>query len=65
MRPIFWGIILFLIGLAGWFISVIFSVVTLGGFRSVGNFFGLLMLASLPVAIVLELVRWARRKLKK
>ncbi|OGZ03685.1 MAG: hypothetical protein A2648_01885 [Candidatus Lloydbacteria bacterium RIFCSPHIGHO2_01_FULL_41_20] len=62
MRPIFWGIILFLIGVFGWLVSVIFNVLTLGEFKWVSNFFGVVFLASLPVAIVFELIRWFKRK---
>lgn len=65
MRPIFWGLIIFLIGLAGWFVSVIFSVVTLGKFRLLANLFGYIMVASLPVALMGELIRRIIKKRNK
>lgn len=64
MRPIFWGLIVFLIGLAGWFVSVIFAVITLGKFKLLANLFGYLMVASLPLALAGELIRWVKRKKK-
>jgi hypothetical protein len=64
MRPIYWGIIFFVIGLAGWFVSVIFAVVTLGKFRLMANIFGYMFALSLPLALLGELIRW-RNKNKK
>ena len=62
MRPILWGIILFLISAVGWVISVVLAVVTLGAFKILTYIFGILFIASLPVAIILELIRWIKKK---
>ncbi|MEK9180601.1 MAG: hypothetical protein AAB897_04285 [Patescibacteria group bacterium] len=62
MRPILWGIILFLIGAVGWVFSVVLAVITLGTFKFLTYVFGVLLAASLPVTIIFELVRWLRKK---
>ncbi len=73
MRPILWGTIWFFIGLVGW---VTFSIV--GGLEKFTTaklspitifliyFFGLAFFFSLPIAILIEIVRWIKikRKLK-
>ncbi|ADB58454.1 hypothetical protein Arcpr_1405 [Archaeoglobus profundus DSM 5631] len=69
MGPIFWGIILFFIGLVGW---VTFSVVgalekfTTAKLSSITliYFFGLTFFFSLPIAILLEIVKWIKTKRK-
>jgi len=64
-RPIVWGIILLLVGGAGWFVSVILSALTGGAFRDVANFCGIVAAASLPVAAAAELILWRiRRRMK-
>ena len=62
MRPILWGIILFIVGAVGWVISVVFAVVTLGTLKLLTFVFGALFIFSLPVAVVLELTKWLKRK---
>jgi len=57
MRPIFWGIIIFIVSLIGFVISIVFNVVTLGAFRWVSNVLGIIALLSLPVALLWELIR--------
>ena len=64
MRPIFWGLLVCVIGLIGWVISVVLTVVTLGSMRMLANIFGVLFIASVPVAAVFELIRWIRQKNK-
>jgi hypothetical protein len=71
MRPIYWGVIWFFIGMIGW---VAFSVVygVIGGFSGsvppagyvLVDLFGSLFFFSLPVAVVAEIVRWRRNKTK-
>ena len=62
MRPIFWGIILMLIGAIGWVISVVLAVVTFGATKILANIFGIMFAISLPIALVAELIRWIRRR---
>jgi hypothetical protein len=69
MRPIYWGVIWFFIGMVGWvFFSVIVGVGTaFGGQAPPGLWalvylFGIAFYFSLPVAIIAEVVRWYRRK---
>ena len=62
MRPIFWGLIFFGIGAVGWVVSVVLTVVSLGALKPLTYVFGILFLASLPVAAVLELIRKLKNK---
>jgi len=69
MRPIGWGLILFLIGIIGWLLfSVIYGVggAITGYVPSIVEFlvilFGLLTLFSLPIAVIIEIVRWIKKK---
>jgi len=69
MRPIYWGVIWFFIGMIGW---VAFSVVygVIGGFSGsvppagyvLVDLFGSLFFFSLPVAVIAEIVRWRRNR---
>lgn len=69
MRPIIWGVILTFMGGFFW---VIFSVIYgfglgLGGtenptLQALVYIFGFLFFFSVPIAIVAEIVRWARRR---
>ncbi len=71
MRPIAWGTIWFFIGLIGW---VTFSILgaleelTTAKISSITMFliylFGLLFFFSLPIAILVEIIRWIKRKRK-
>ncbi len=65
MRPIYLGIIFFIIGAVGWVTSVVFVVVTLGKFKMLANIFGAIFVASLPLALAGEIVRWLIKKWKK
>lgn len=65
MRPIFWGLILCIIGALGWVVFTVVAVITLGTVRAPANFFGLLMAASLPVAAIVELGLWIRRRTER
>jgi len=62
MRPIFWGLIASAICAVGWVISTVFAVVTLGSFRTLANVFGILMIASVPVALVCEVILWIKKR---
>jgi len=64
-RPIVWGLLISLIGLLGWWASVILSIVTLGKIQKLANFFGILMITGLPVAVVWELARYVRRRWRR
>ena len=61
-RPLFWGMVWFLLCGAGWFVSVIMSVITVGAFREMANLFGIAAVASVPVTIVLEIIWIKQRK---
>lgn len=60
-RPIFLGAILSVVGLLGWWLSVILTVVSVGKFRDLSNFFGILMLSGLPVGIFISLIKRIKR----
>ena len=57
MRPIWWGILFFIIGALGWVIGIVFTAVSLGKLRVLANLFGYIAIFSLPTALVLELIR--------
>ena len=61
--PIFWGIIICAVSLMGWVVSIVFNVVTLGAFRWVSNVLGIVAFVSLPVAVIVKLIR--TRSIKK
>jgi len=61
-RPIIWGIILSIIGAVGWVFSVVLAVVSLGVLKPLTYVFGIIFLASLPVAIVWEIIRKIKKK---
>lgn len=56
MRPIFWGIILSLIGSVLWVISIVFNVVSLGEFKWLSNILAYIFISGLPIAIIWELI---------
>lgn len=56
-RPILLGIIVFVVSLFGWVVSVVLNVLTLGAFRWVSNVFGVLALVSIPLAVIVKLLR--------
>lgn len=58
---IFW-LIFILVGVIGWFISVIFSALTFGKFGGVANFFAALAMFGLIATLVLSLVKLFKRK---
>jgi len=64
-RPIVWGIISLLAFGALWFVSVILSVITGGAFRDLANFSGIAAALSLPIALILEVIRWQMKRGKK
>ena len=61
-RPIVWGIAIGIVGGLAWLVFVIFSVLTLGKFRMPANIAGIVAAASLPVAAVLELILWIKKR---
>lgn len=56
---------MFGIGAVGWVISVVLAVVTLGAAKILTYIFGILFIASLPVALVVELILWIRKRKSK
>lgn len=58
---LFW-IILTMVGAAGWVTFVIFAVLTGGHFKLAVNFFSILMLISIPVGLLIEFLRYLKRK---
>ena len=69
MRPIGWGLIFFLVGIIGWLLfSIIYGVggAITGYVPSIVKFwvifFGLLAFFSLPIAVIIEIVRWIKKK---
>lgn len=51
------GAVIFVVSVLGWFVSVIFSVVTLGTkFRLIANIFGYTALWSVPITLILALI---------
>ena len=60
-KIIVWGVAASLIGLAGWFLFVILSILTLGKFRDAANFFGYVGLLGFPVSVFI----WAIKKIFK
>ena len=64
-RPIFWGTICLLIGISGWFVSVILSVLTLGHFNVWANFFASIAYLGFPISIIWEIFLKIKNKVKK
>ena len=72
MRPIGWGLIFFLIEISGW---LLFSIICGVGGAITGYvpaivkfwlaLFGLLAFFSLPIAVIIEIARWAKAKRRK
>ena len=56
-KIIFWGAALLAIGILGWLLFVVLSVLTLGKFRDAANIFGYIGLLSLPASVVVWLIR--------
>jgi len=71
MRPIYWGVTWFFIGMVGWFFfGVIVELQEALGevnplILALVYVFGALFFFSLPIAIVVEIVRWRRRRRAK
>ncbi len=69
MRPLYWGVIWFFIGMVGW---VFFSVIAGVGTGVTGKYdpmswglvylFGMLFFFSLPAAGIAEIIRWRKKK---
>ena len=54
-RPIIWGMIFSVVGAMGWAVSVVVAVASLGKLKFFANFFGIAMLASIPISILWEI----------
>ncbi|MEK7636587.1 MAG: hypothetical protein AAB362_02775 [Patescibacteria group bacterium] len=59
-----WGIIIFVLSLAGFIVSVVFNVITLGTFRWTSNAFRIIAFLSLPIALILKLINRRNAKNK-
>ena len=64
-RPIFWGILCLVVGIVGWFIFVIMSVLTLGHFSIQANFFAGIAYVGFPIFLIWELVSMIKNKYGK
>lgn len=62
MRPIYFGVLFFIIGAVGWVFSVVLAVVTFGTFKILALIFGILFLASLPLGLLGEIIRWLKKR---
>ena len=62
MKPVLWGILAAVIGLVGWVVFVVLSVITGGAFRIMANLFGWIGLLSIPASF---LFKFLLRKKKK
>jgi len=69
LRPIYWGVIWFFIGLVGWVaFSVIYGVGLGFGakpdteLQAFVYLFGLIFFFSLPIAVIAETIRWWKRR---
>jgi len=56
MKPVLWGILAAVIGLVGWVVFIVLSVLTGGAFRFMANLFGWVGLLSIPASLVLKLI---------
>ncbi len=59
-----WGVAFSLVGLVGWVIFVVLSVITGGAFRFMANLFGWIGLLSIPVSLVIKLI-YKKREIKR
>ena len=71
MRPMLWGTIWFVIGFIGWItLSVIYGIGEGLGVESnpTSTFllyaFGIVFFFSLPIAVIAEIIRWVKIKVK-
>ena len=62
MKPVLWGTLAAVIGLVGWVVFVVLSVITGGAFRFMANLFGWVGLLSIPASL---LFKFLLRKNKK
>ncbi|GEM_PF-4549157 len=67
MRNLFFWIILTAVGAVGWVISVVFAVISGGHdlFSLMANFFGIMMLSSIPIGLIVELVKYIKNRNEK
>lgn len=72
MRPIYWGIIWFFIGMVGWFFFSIVVGIGMGIgaevpplYIALVYIFGILFFFSLPISIIAEIIRWWKRRREK
>ena len=64
MRPIYWGLVFFLIGIIGFVgVSIYYDIITLE--NALIYIFGAIAVCSLPTAVVVEVIKWRKRKEEK
>ncbi len=64
MKNILFWIILAIVGAVGWVVSVVLAVVSGGHqfFSTAANFFGMMMAASIPIGLFIELVKYIKKR---
>ena len=64
MRNMLFWVILVVLSSVGWVISVVLAVVSGGHqvFSAAANFFGVMMLVSIPIGVVVEFIKYIIRK---
>ncbi len=67
MRNALFWIILAAGGAVGWVVSVVLAVVSGGHqvFSGAANFFGIMMLVSIPIGLIIELVKYLKNRYGK
>lgn len=64
MRPIYFGLILFVVGVVGYLgVSVYYDLITLQ--MALIYMFAAVAISSLPIAALLEIIRWRKTKTDK
>ena len=64
MRPLYWGLISFIIGVIGFLsVEVYYNMITLD--VALVYIFAAIAICSLPIAVVAEIFRWRRGKEEK
>ncbi len=72
MRPLGWGVVLFVAGLLGWIVFSVIAGIQMATEATVNPvfmflvyFFGILAFFSLPVAFLIEIANFIKRRFKR